>query len=107
MRNLVDNALKYGGENLSEIEIGYKDSGDFHVLSVRDDGVGLGNDQSDGIFTMFQRKKTAMGIEGAGLGLAIVKEIAAQHEGQVWVEHNPQQGITFYVSFSKNLESDN
>ena len=103
LRNLVDNALKYGGEKLSEIEIGYKDAGDFHVLSVRDDGVGLGNKESDGLFSMFMRKKTALGIEGAGLGLAIVKEVAAQHRGQVWIEHNPQQGITFYVSFSKSL----
>lgn len=104
LRNLVDNALKYGGEKLTEIEIGYEDSGDFHVLSVRDDGVGLGNSESDGLFSMFMRKKTSLGIEGAGLGLAIVKEVAAQHKGQVWIEHNPKQGITFYVSFSKSLE---
>ncbi|RJX27540.1 MAG: PAS domain S-box protein [Desulfurivibrio sp.] len=103
LRNLIDNALKYGGEKLSEIAIGYKDAGDFHVLSVRDDGVGLGNKESDGLFSMFMRKNTALGIEGAGLGLAIVKDIASQHKGQVWVEHNPRQGITFYVSFAKAL----
>jgi len=104
LRNLVDNALKYGGDNLSEIEIGYKDSGAFHVLSVRDDGVGLGNEESHGLFSMFMRKKTALGIEGAGLGLAIVKDIAAQHKGQIWIEHNPKHGITFFVSFSKLLD---
>jgi len=104
LRNLVDNALKYGGDDLSEIEIGYKDSGAFHVLSVRDDGVGLGNEESQGLFSMFMRKKTALGIEGAGLGLAIVKDIAAQHKGQIWIEHNPQHGITFFVSFAKSLD---
>jgi PAS domain S-box-containing protein len=104
LRNLVDNALKYGGKKLSEIEIGYKDSGAFHVLSVRDDGVGLGNEESNGLFSMFMRKKTALGIEGAGLGLAIVKEVAALHKGQVWIEHNPKKGITFFVSFSKLLD---
>ena len=104
LRNLVDNALKYGGEKLSEIEIGYKNSGAFHVLSVRDDGVGLGNGESNGLFSMFMRKKTALGIEGAGLGLAIVKEVAALHKGQVWIEHNPKKGITFFVSFSKLLD---
>jgi PAS domain S-box-containing protein len=104
LRNLVDNALKYGGGNLSEIEIGYKDSGAFHVLSVRDDGVGLGNEEANGLFSMFMRKKTSLGIEGAGLGLAIVKEVAALHKGQVWIEHNQINGITFFVSFSKLLD---
>jgi PAS domain S-box-containing protein len=103
LRNLVDNALKYGGEKLSEIEIGYKDSEVFHILSVRDDGVGLGNEESNDLFSMFMRKKTALGIEGAGMGLAIVKDVAAQHKGQVWIEHNPEHGITFFVSLSKML----
>jgi PAS domain S-box-containing protein len=104
LRNLVDNALKYGGENLSEIEIGYHDAGDFHVLSVRDNGIGMAKEESNGIFGMFARQKTALGIAGTGLGLAIVKEIAAHHGGQVWIEHEQQQGITFYVSFAKALD---
>ncbi|OKY75341.1 MAG: hypothetical protein BM485_08715 [Desulfobulbaceae bacterium DB1] len=107
LRNFVDNSIKYGGENLGEIELGYRDSPEFHILFVRDNGVGLDQEDSKGIFGMFKRKKTSCGIEGTGLGLAIVKEIAAQHGGKVWFEpERKREGITFFISFSKSLITD-
>jgi len=38
LRNLVDNALKYGGDDLSQINIGYEKFDEFHLLFIRDDG---------------------------------------------------------------------
>jgi len=101
--NLVDNALKYGGAQLSSIRIGHEDRGDCHIFSVIDDGKGLKEADAEKIFGLFQRNETSRGVEGAGLGLAIVKEIAEQHGGGVWVEPRGKKGITFYVSISKNL----
>ena len=101
LRNFIDNALKYGGEGLSEIEIGYKESDEFHVLSVSDDGVGITMNKD--IFGLFERNETLNGIEGTGLGLAIVKEIAEQHKGKVWSEPGSKKGITFNLSISKHL----
>jgi len=103
LRNLVDNALKYGGNSLNEIEIGYKESNESHILFVRDDGVGLKQEEFKDIFGLFKRKRTSSGIQGTGLGLAIVKEIAEQHQGEVWAKHGPKKGITFYMSISKSL----
>jgi signal transduction histidine kinase len=105
LRNLVDNALKYGGEALSEIKIGYKESGESHILSVKDNGIGLmeQNTHQD-IFAPFIRTKTSKGIQGSGLGLNILKEIAKKHGGQVWLEPGQERGITFYVSIPKNLQ---
>ena len=102
-RNLIDNALKYGGESLTRISIGYEDSESLHIFSVSDNGKGLKEADSKKIFGLFQRDETSRGVEGAGLGLAIVKEIAEQHGGRVWVEPSGKRGITFYVSISKNL----
>jgi signal transduction histidine kinase len=102
-RNLIDNALKYGGESLTRISIGYEDSESLHIFSVSDNGKGLKEADSEKIFGLFQRNETSRGVEGAGLGLAIVKEIAEQHGGRVWVEPRGKKGITFYVSISKNL----
>lgn len=102
-RNLVDNALKYGGEKLSEIRIGYEASGDFHVFSVKDNGVGVKQEDSEKIFKVFHRRSTSKGIEGTGLGLAIVKEIAERHQGRVGVESGPEGGTTFFVYISKHL----
>ncbi len=102
-RNLIDNALKYGGERLTRISIGYEDSESLHIFSVSDNGKGLKEADSEKIFGLFQRNETSRGVEGAGLGLAIVKEIAEQHGGRVWVEPTDKKGITFYVSISKTL----
>lgn len=103
LRNLVDNALKYGGDKLSEIRLSYKDNDRFHILSVADNGVGLKLADPESIFKAFQRFDTSEGTEGSGLGLAIVKEIAERHQGQVWVESSPGQGTTFFLSIAKEV----
>jgi len=102
-RNLVDNALKYGGDSLREIEIGYREDRDFHLIFVRDDGVGLKEEDAERVFGLFVRRTPSREVEGAGLGLAIVREIARLHKGNAWNEPNREKGMTFYVSLSKNL----
>ncbi len=102
-RNLVDNALKYGGPAMSEIRIGYRDDGEFHVFSVSDDGVGIKKEECEGIFELFRRNETSRGVEGTGLGLAIVKEVVEKHRGRVWVDTEIGRGATFYFSISKEL----
>lgn len=104
LRNLVDNALKYGGDDLNEISIEYEETDGYHVLSVRDDGIGVKNENSEKIFGLFERENSCRGIEGAGLGLAIVKEIAEQHQGKVWAEPGEESGTTFFVTISKDLK---
>ncbi|MDY0038977.1 MAG: PAS domain S-box protein [Desulforhabdus sp.] len=103
IRNFVDNALKYGGENLSEIKIGYEESEQFHILSVSDDGVGIKSEDRERIFGLFQRNVSSREVEGTGLGLNIVREIAERHGGRIWVEPGPRRGTTFFVSISKEL----
>jgi PAS domain S-box-containing protein len=103
LRNLVDNALKYGGHDLSEIRINYQESEDSHILSVEDDGIGLEDEDAKTLFGPFKRKRMAGKVEGAGLGLAIVKEIAEQHKGRVWLEPAIKKGAAFHVSISKHL----
>ncbi|MHC1741499.1 MAG: PAS domain S-box protein [Syntrophobacteraceae bacterium] len=102
-RNLVDNALKYGGERLSQIRIGYAESDTHHIISVADDGVGIQREDSERIFGPFQRHRNSRGIEGTGLGLAIVKEMTERHGGEVRVEPGEDCGTTFFVTISKNL----
>lgn len=102
-RNIIENSLKYGGDGLGKIEIGYRSTDDVHIFTVTDDGQGLTVEDSNNIFDWFKRKTTSTEIHGTGMGLAIVKEIAALHGGAVWQEPTKSKGVTFCVSLSRHL----
>jgi PAS domain S-box-containing protein len=103
LRNFVENSLNYGGDGLSKISISYQDTPGYHVLSVRDNGVGMNKEAAESIFKPFERSHTSAGKCGSGLGLAIVKEIAGSHKGEVWIEHKTKKGIRFCFAISKFL----
>jgi light-regulated signal transduction histidine kinase (bacteriophytochrome) len=102
-RNFIDNALKYGGENLAHIRIGYEKQPECHVFSFSDDGDGIKEKDREKIFERFQRNGSSKGISGSGLGLAIVKEVAERHGGRVWIDPETTEGATFYMTISKDL----
>ena len=102
-RNLVDNALKYGGGKMHELTIGCEENDSFHVFSLSDDGVGIKTENKSKLFEPFQRDETSKGTIGCGLGLAIVREITKRHQGKVWVDSHIEKGTTFYVAISKDL----
>ena len=102
-RNLVDNALKYGGADLHEIRIAYRDDELHHIFSVSDDGVGIKQEDQGKIFKAFQRQETSRGVGGSGLGLAIVRVIAERHRGSIRVESGVPKGLTFTISIAKDL----
>ena len=103
LRNLVQNALKYGGENLDEIKIGYAESDNFHILSVKDNGVGIPEGDYEKIFIFLEQGTNASYTEGCGFGLSIVKEIAEQHGGSAWCEPDANAGVEFFVSVNNRL----
>jgi signal transduction histidine kinase len=103
-RNLVDNALKYGGKDLCKIRVGYEQSAEHHIFFVSDNGAGITEENRQKIFGVFQRQESStQAPEGTGLGLAIVREIAEKHCGKAWVESEPGRGATFFFSLSKAL----
>jgi len=102
-RNLIDNALKHGGENLSKIAIGYDQDKDFHIFSFTNDGVTMKKRDAEMVFEMFRKLPTSEQTEGSGLGLTIVKEIMAAHKGKAWLKLGPKKETTFCISISKAL----
>ncbi len=104
-RNLIENALKYGGDGLGKISIGYRFTDELHIFTVTDDGQGVTEEDSEDIFNWFKRKKqtSTPGSGGAGMGLAIVREIAATLGGAVWREPAKPKGVTFCVSLSRHV----
>jgi K+-sensing histidine kinase KdpD len=102
-RNLIDNALKHGGKNLTKIAIGYDQDKNFHIFSFTNDGVTMRKKDAETVFEMFRRLPASEQTEGSGLGLTVVKEIMEAHEGKAWLESGPKKGTTFCISISKAL----
>ncbi|HVT34410.1 MAG TPA: HAMP domain-containing sensor histidine kinase, partial [Nevskiaceae bacterium] len=79
LRNLFDNALRYGG---GEVRLRYSADADGQVLQVLDDGPGIAPDQRERVFDPFYRVPGAAG-NGSGLGLAIVRQIVSAIGGRI------------------------
>lgn len=97
--NLLSNAFKYSSKKpIPEIEVGtYKKDGQ-HYYFVKDNGVGLNEEQIKTLFTPFKRYHSK--FEGNGLGLAIVKRIIDKHGGSIFVESDTDKGLTLHFSLS-------
>lgn len=98
--NLLSNAIKYQSPlRPLAVEIKtYREDGHI-VLSVKDNGVGLSQEQLPKLFTMFKRLHTH--VEGTGIGLYIVKRIVENAGGRISVESELNQGTTFKVFFKE------
>ena len=104
--NLLDNAVKYGGEH-AEIAVRLQSGPGVLRLGVTDNGPGIPRDEQRRIFERFYRTREARGkhARGSGIGLALVKHIVEAHGGRVTVESEPGHGATFTVTLP--LRSDN
>ncbi|NQU36415.1 MAG: HAMP domain-containing histidine kinase [Actinobacteria bacterium] len=98
MQNLVENAIKYMGDQAEpRIEIGARRSGDEVVCYVCDNGIGIDPRYHEKIFDLFDQLDNSS--EGTGVGLALVKRIIEVHGGRVWVESEGEgKGSTFYFA---------
>ncbi len=103
LSNILVNAIKYtppGGEIAIQTEI----EDDSYIVSIKDNGIGLTEEDKDILFTQFGKIERYgqgwnIGIEGSGLGLFISKKIIELHNGKIWVESEGRnQGSTFYFS---------
>jgi signal transduction histidine kinase len=95
--NLLSNAIKYSPEGGAVEVVGERRDGTVHV-SVRDEGLGIAEDQHDQIFTKFFRATAAStGIAGSGLGLAFARAVIEAHGGRMGFESVPGMGSTFWL----------
>lgn len=94
MYNLVSNAVKYSSpERKPLIQVSAKPEGEFVVLSVADNGLGIRASQKDKVFTMFKRLHDH--VEGTGIGLYIVKRIVENTGGKIALDSEEDKGSVF------------
>ncbi len=99
--NLLSNANKYSPEGKKISVLSAINGGDWRI-SVKDNGIGINNDDQHRIFDDFEQVYTrGPNSSGTGLGLALVKRFVEMHGGAVSVESTPGEGSTFTVTFPK------
>ena len=97
--NLARNARKYSSPG-STILLGSQLKKEMIMISMKDSGIGISEDDRNHIFEPFYRStESAMkGVKGLGLGLYISSKIIELHGGRMWVKSKPKQGSTFYFT---------
>jgi two-component system sensor histidine kinase MprB len=88
--NLLDNAAKYGPPD-GTVTVRLADG----VLTVADEGPGIGSADMPMVFERFYRSEAARALPGSGLGLSIVEQAVARHGGQVHIANHAPHGAVF------------
>jgi light-regulated signal transduction histidine kinase (bacteriophytochrome) len=104
LQNLISNALKYQNKEFSvppSITITHSEDQEQWTFSVKDNGIGIEPKYRDQIFEMFKRLHGRQDYEGNGIGLALCKKVVEQHDGNIWVESEPDKGSTFHFTIKK------
>lgn len=95
--NLLSNAVKYSPDG-SNVEFFVYPEGHFVVITVRDYGIGIGEDDLPHVFEPFRRAKNVGDVQGTGFGLSIVKRCVELHSGTIAVESILGKGTTVTVT---------
>lgn len=107
LQNLVANALKFTNSG-GQISITSTLNGNFYLISVEDNGLGMTEDVVEKLFKIDEHH-TTMGTakeKGTGLGLILCKELVEMNGGKIWIESEINKGSTFYFTVPKEKENE-
>jgi signal transduction histidine kinase len=97
IENLIDNAIRYSKRKGSiDIYLGQKEENIY--FRIKDNGIGIPEEDQKFIFKKFFRARTSGEQKGSGLGLFINKSIIERLGGKIWFESEEGEGTTFYFT---------
>ncbi len=97
LSNLLSNAVKYAPDAV-DIEVKARAEGGQVIISVRDHGIGIDQEDLSRIGELYFRARTSTGIVGTGIGLNLAKALVEMHGGSVAVESQKGEGCTFTLT---------
>ena len=99
--NIVDNAIKYTpcGGKVSVTAVLYEM---FIKIDIKDNGIGICEEDYPKIFTRFYRSQKVSGEQGVGIGLYLAREIISRQGGYIKVESTENKGSEFSVFIPQN-----
>ncbi|MBF0198195.1 MAG: response regulator [Planctomycetes bacterium] len=104
--NLVGNALKYHDASRSPmIEIGGEHDEEFEVITIKDNGQGIAEEDLEMVMEPLTRGKSSEGTSGSGLGLSLGANIMEEYQGKLVLTSKEGEGTTVRLSFPKSLRA--
>ena len=99
LTNIISNAVKYSPLG-TLVNLNYEVLETNVRISVKDEGIGLSQENKERIFDRYFRVDSdqTQHIAGFGIGLYLSAEIIHGHKGEIWVESEPGKGSTFYFT---------
>lgn len=88
--NLIDNALKFSDNKPVSIDIEYRKTD--VKISVKDQGIGINQDDIPHLFEPFYRAGNAQNKKGHGIGLSLIHKVVALHNGTIEISSKPGEG---------------
>lgn len=96
--NILDNAIKYSNESDSgKILIKVEKWESLVKIDIKDNGIGIKEEDYTRIFKRFYRGKDVYNIEGVGIGLYLCREIISKQKGYIKVKSEVGKGSTFSI----------
>lgn len=104
--NLISNGIKFNKSEYPKVWIDCHRLESAIKICVKDNGIGISEDNQKKIFEIFKRLHRSNEFEGTGIGLAMCRKIVHRHGGEIWVESRPGEGSTFCFTlpFQKALK---
>lgn len=103
---IVDNAIKFSNEGGKIYIIVRNEDSKLHI-DIRDEGIGISQEEIPYIFEKFYKSKLKQNDKGTGLGLMIARQVALRHDGSINVESTVGVGTTFSFEFNECVEFEN
>lgn len=97
-QNLITNAIKFKNGKDPVIEINHLQQDSKHIISIKDNGIGIDPVFQKKVFGLFQRYHPKGNCEGSGIGLSICKKIVEWNGGNIWFDSTLNEGTTFYIA---------
>lgn len=94
--NLLNNSIKYRSpERRPEIVISTKSEGDYIVISIKDNGIGIEPGKHEAVFSKYYRLDNS--LEGSGIGLYLVRELVINSGGKILLDSEPGKGTAVSI----------